>query len=133
METVGEAKATKRRRHEATKGGRNHLFTLRRSVATPLRRYENYEPKGFTGLRLAIPVAERLTEEQIFLLEQEDHLAHQELDRLTERLRIRLGPEALRPVQPVESHIPERRVYGRREGSGFRGQGSEKNQDRLSS
>jgi protein ImuB len=47
-------------------------------------------------------------------LEQDDHLAHQELARLTERLRIRLGPDSLRPVQSVESHIPERayRVQG---------------------
>jgi protein ImuB len=123
METVGEAKATKRRRHEATKGSKaHHLFTLRRSVATSLRRYEHYEPRGFTGLRLTIPVAERLTEEQIFLLEQEDHLAHQEFDRLTERLRIRLGPEALRPVQSVESHIPERayKVEERVQDSGSR-------------
>jgi hypothetical protein len=126
METVGEAKATKRRRHEATKGIQpaRHLFTLRRSVAPSLRRSEHYQPRGFTGLRLAIPVTERLTEEQISLLEQDDHLAHQELARLTERLRIRLGPESLRPVQPIESHIPER-AYSvvdapRVQGSGFR-------------
>src|SRR5438128_192977 len=45
METMGEA--TKRRRHEATKGKKtNYVFTLRRSVAPSLRRYEIYQPAG---------------------------------------------------------------------------------------
>jgi protein ImuB len=117
METVGEAKATKRRWHGATKGKNTPVFALRRSAAPPPRRYENYQPSGFTGLRLAVPVSERLTEEQIFLLEQEEHVGRRELARLIERLHIRLGEAALVAVQPVESYVPER-AY-RVQGSGF--------------
>ncbi len=122
METVG--KATKRRRHGATKGRTAHVFTLRRPVAEPalrnegsLRRYEEFSPSGFIGLRLAVPVVERLTEEQILLLEQEEHTGRQELDRLIERLRVRLGEQALVAVEPVECHVPERAYRVR--GSGF--------------
>jgi hypothetical protein len=67
-----------------------------------------FVPRGFTGLRLAVPVFERLTEEQIYLLEQAEHAGRQELDRLAERLRIRLGQEGLLGVQAVESYMPER-------------------------
>jgi protein ImuB len=103
METLGEA--TKRRRHEATKGKTDHRFTLRRSVAPSLRRSE---PTGFTALRLAVPLLERLTEDQIHLLDQEEHASQTDLARLIERLKIRLGDQALLAIEPVESHIPER-------------------------
>jgi protein ImuB len=117
METVGEAKARKGRKTV-------HVFSLRRSVAPSLRRYEMYQPAGFTGLRLGVPCFERLSEEQIFLLEQEEHAGRLELDRLVERLHIRLGEEALTVVEAVESYVPERayRVGGsdRVQSSGFR-------------
>jgi protein ImuB len=125
METVGEARATKRRRHEATKGKTHHIFTLRRSVAPSLRRYEMYQPAGFTGLRLAVPCFERLSEEQIFLLEQEEHAGRLELDRLVERLHIRLGEAALVAVEAVESYVPERAF--RVQGSGCRAAPAQQN------
>src|SRR5205823_347194 len=73
-----------------------------------IRRYEIYQPAGFTGLRISAPVFERLTEEQIFLLEQEEQAGRAELDRLVERLRIRLGEGGLVGVAGVECYVPER-------------------------
>lgn len=122
METIGEGKATKRRGDAATKGKAMHRFTLRRSAAPPLRRYEHFTPAGFTGLRLAVPVSQRLTDEQVALLDQDAAIGRRDLDRLVERLRIRLGDQGLVAVRPVESHVPER-AYGvgeRVQGSGFR-------------
>jgi protein ImuB len=82
---------------------------------------------GLIGIRLSVPVFEPLTQEQILLLEQEEHEQQVELGRLIERLRIRLGERAVVRAQLVECHLPERawRVgEGSSEGSGFRVQSS---------
>jgi len=126
METVGQTRATKRRSDGATKGKKTkQVFSLRRCVALSLRRYEHFEPSGFVGLRLAVPVFERLTEEQIFLLDPEQHAGRAELDRLVERLRIRLGREALVGVDTVESYVPERAYRERGQSLEVRGQEEE--------
>jgi protein ImuB len=127
METIGDVRPAR--------GKRPARFRLRNGVetaqASPARTLDetDFVPRGFTGLRLAVPIFERLSEEQILLLEQEEHRGRLELDRLVERLHIRLGREALVAVQPVESHVPERAYrVGKEEekGSGFRVQGSVK-------
>jgi protein ImuB len=119
METIGDArpKRGKRAARFEVRGGQS---------ARPAGRVldeTDFVPRGFIGLRLAVPVFERLSEEQISLLEQEEHLGRQELDRLLERVRIRLGQEGMVEVEAVESHVPER-AY--KEGSGFGVQGSGK-------
>jgi protein ImuB len=120
METIGDA-VPKRG------GKRPALFRLHAQSGARRRRrtldQSDFISRGFIGLRLAVPVFERLSEEQIFLLEQEEQRGQEELDRLIERLRIRLGQEALVAVEAVESHVPER-AY--RVGSGVRVQGSAK-------
>ena len=83
----------------------------------------DFVPRGFTGLRLVVTSFERLTDEQILLLEEEEAAGKEELDRLVERLRIKLGEEACMAVEAVESHVPERACQGSREGLGFRVQG----------
>jgi protein ImuB len=123
METIGEGKATKRRTGERANGRRAHVFKLRRTGEPAARRYETFAPAGFTGLRLSVPVSQRLTDEQVALLEQDAAIGRRDLDRLVERLRIRLGDEGLVGVRAVESHVPER-AYGVGadgvQGSGFR-------------
>jgi protein ImuB len=125
METIGDAKPTRGKRPALFRlhTGANAPPSSQRSSARTLD-HSDFVPRGFIGLRLAVPVFERLSEEQIFLLEQEEHLGQEELDRLVERLRIRLGQEALVAVQPVESHVPERAYREGKEGSGFRVQTS---------
>jgi protein ImuB len=94
METLGTA--------PKPRGERTPKFRLRDA------RVDEFTPNGFTGLRLAVSVFERLSEEQIRLLEQDEHVGRQELDRLIERLRIRLGEQALVRVGAVECYVPER-------------------------
>ncbi len=65
---------------------------------------------GFAGLRLSVPVFERLTLEQLHLLDREAQLAEGEIDYLIERLRVRLGEAAVAFPTPVESHLPEKAV-----------------------
>jgi protein ImuB len=65
------------------------------------------DDEGFCGLRISVPLCERLTDEQISLLDHEQYAGQMELDRLIERLRIRLGNEAIVRAELVESHVPE--------------------------
>ncbi len=62
---------------------------------------------GFTGLVLSVPNYEPLADEQISLLEHEQYAGQIELDRLIERLRVRLGGEAIVQAELVESYVPE--------------------------
>ena len=66
------------------------------------------EPRGFVAIRLAVPLSEPIADEQIPLLEQEEHAGQVELDHLIERLVLRLGEESIARSTLVESHIPER-------------------------
>jgi nucleotidyltransferase/DNA polymerase involved in DNA repair len=63
---------------------------------------------GYTSLSIRVPLLQRLTEEQIFLLEQGQHASRLEVSRLIDRLRLRLGEEGIVGVKLVESHLPER-------------------------
>jgi protein ImuB len=63
--------------------------------------------EGFSGLRITVPLCESLTDEQISLLGQEQFAGQLELDRLIERLCVRLGNEAIFQAEMVESHVPE--------------------------
>jgi protein ImuB len=93
METIGQARKQR--------GRKSQRFQLRDS------RVNEFAPSGFIGLRLSVPVFERLSEEQIDLLEQDEHVGRHELARLIEQLRIRLGEEALVGVEAVECYVPE--------------------------
>jgi protein ImuB len=63
---------------------------------------------GFLGLKVAVSEFEPLAEEQIDLLEHEEHAGEVELAHLIERLRLRLGQESLLQVNLFESHLPEK-------------------------
>jgi protein ImuB len=65
---------------------------------------------GFSGLKLSVPMFERLTVEQLHLLDQESQIAAGELDHLIERLRVRLGESVVLFPTAVESHLPEKAV-----------------------
>lgn len=73
----------------------------------PSPRLARYLPEGFVGVHLRIPTFERLTEEQISLLDQDAIAADRELARLIERLRIKLGEQVIGQSTFVESHLPE--------------------------
>jgi len=65
-------------------------------------------PDGFTGVRVTVPVFERVSDEQIRLLDAAAHATAREFESLAERLRIRLGAAAVVRPELVESHVPER-------------------------
>jgi protein ImuB len=62
---------------------------------------------GFSGVRIVAKGLERLSDEQIQLLEQEEYIAERELGSLIERLRIMAGESILARPRLIESHIPE--------------------------
>jgi protein ImuB len=62
---------------------------------------------GFVAARLSVPVHERVSMEQIPLLDDAAFTGGYELDRLVERLRVRLGDAAVVRPELVESHLPE--------------------------
>jgi protein ImuB len=86
-------------------------------------RVENFQSEGFTGLKLAVPLHEPLADEQIALLGREAYAGLRELDHLVERLRVRLGADAVVQPELVESHVPERGWGTGREGRETGGQG----------
>ncbi|HWE01029.1 MAG TPA: DNA polymerase Y family protein [Tepidisphaeraceae bacterium] len=63
---------------------------------------------GFLSVALRIPLLQRLSEEQIFLLDQDRQIGQLEVGRLIDRLRLRLGEGAASQVELVESHLPEK-------------------------
>jgi protein ImuB len=63
---------------------------------------------GFLGIRLFVARAERISDEQIALLDQERYAGEIELAQLIERLRVRMGEGAIATPALVESHLPER-------------------------
>jgi protein ImuB len=63
---------------------------------------------GFLGIRLFVARAERISDEQIALLDQELYAGEIELAQLIERLRVRMGEGAIATPTLVESHLPER-------------------------
>ncbi|HYO10038.1 MAG TPA: DNA polymerase Y family protein [Tepidisphaeraceae bacterium] len=89
---------------------------------------------GFLGIRIGVPVFERVSEEQIALLGGERHDGEIELGQLLERLRVRLGDEAVATPVLVESHLPEK-AGDRVSGLGYRvsGFGKDERKSRVSS
>jgi protein ImuB len=77
---------------------------------------------GFRAIRLAVPLTQRIADEQICLLGGQQHDANKELDQLVERLRVRLGEEGLVQPRLVESHLPEK-AFGLAEPAGARESG----------
>jgi protein ImuB len=81
-----------------------NLFNLLRCLLETV-----HDDEGFTAVRLAVPVFERVTEEQAsFVAAEQQWAAEAELDHLIARLSIRLGQEAVARARLVESHLPER-------------------------
>jgi len=80
------------------------------------------DDEGFSGLRISVPLCERLTDEQIALLEHEQYAGQIQLDRLIERLRVRLGTEAIAQPECVEAYVPEL-VWAREEDAETRRRG----------
>jgi protein ImuB len=76
-------------------------------VVAPTR-VEQLQSDGFVGMRLTVPLCEPLADEQVCLLGREEDAGQVELDRLIERLRVRLGEEAVVRAELVEAHVPER-------------------------
>ncbi len=93
IETLEEHSGTK------TKKGRSRLAHIAER--------DDLTSDGFIGLRLRIPHFEKLSSEQVALLEHEQHASQIELDRLVERLCLRLGDDSVLRPQLLESHIPE--------------------------
>jgi protein ImuB len=77
---------------------------------------------GFLGIQLIVSRSERVSDEQIALLEHEDFAGEIELSHLIERLCVRLGQDSVAKAQAVESHVPERAWVVA--GSGCRASGS---------
>ncbi len=65
---------------------------------------------GFSGLKLSVPLFDRLTTEQLHLLDQQAQAAAGEMDHLIARLKVRLGENTVLFPEPVESHLPEKAV-----------------------
>jgi protein ImuB len=63
---------------------------------------------GFLGIQLIVSRSERVSDEQIALLEHEDFAGEIELSHLIERLCVRMGQDAVAKAQAVESYVPER-------------------------
>jgi protein ImuB len=63
---------------------------------------------GFLGIRLFVPIFERISDEQIALLDHERYAGEVELAQLIERLCVRLGNDVIATPRLVESHVPER-------------------------
>jgi protein ImuB len=85
---------------------RSNLFNLIRCAL------ETWEPSpsgdGFTGVRLSIPVFERIHDEQIDLVGGDTEAVAGEMAQLVERLAVRLGENAIARPCLVECYLPER-------------------------
>jgi protein ImuB len=62
---------------------------------------------GFLGIQLIVTSMQRISDEQIALLEHEEFAGEIELDHLIERLSVRMGQETVAQAEPIESHVPE--------------------------
>ena len=93
-------------------------------VVAPTR-VEHVQSEGFIGMRLAVPLCEPLADEQVTLLGRGEYAGQVELDRLIERLRVRLGESAVVRAELVEAYVPER-SWKRGEDGGSRIEGGRK-------
>src|ERR1051325_29080 len=80
----------------------------KRSKLAHVRGSEDFSSDGFIGLRVKVMVFERLSHEQVALLEHDQKSAEAEFDQLIERLCLRMGEEAVVRPYLVESHVPEK-------------------------
>ncbi len=79
-----------------------NLFNLMRCAL------ENVETEeGFLGIQLTVSSSERITDEQIHLMGDEEFAGQIELDHLIERLRVRLGELIIVRPELIESYLPE--------------------------
>ena len=62
----------------------------------------------FVGIRLSVPLFERVSDRQLRLLDQQQQVTEAELVDLIQRLRVRLGDDSVLTPRWVESHVPER-------------------------
>lgn len=62
---------------------------------------------GFVGIALSVPIYEKVTDEQLDLLDREQQIAEAELDDLIQRLRVRLGEDSVLSVRLREFYQPE--------------------------
>jgi protein ImuB len=91
-----------------------NLFNLIRCATEDLeqsngrRRGRGRGDDGFLGIRLAVSLFERVTDEQIALLDGERYAGEIELAGLIERLTVRMGDNAIAQPVLVESHVPEK-------------------------
>jgi protein ImuB len=104
METLEE----EARRDGGTKARRGGKKWKERSKLAHVRGCEDFSSEGFIGLRLKVPVFERLSHEQVALLEHEEREAEAEFDQLIERLCLRMNDECVVRPYLVESHVPEK-------------------------
>ena len=63
---------------------------------------------GFVRFQLDVPLHEPIADAQIELFDQQAIDHQKEFDRLLQRLRVRLGEDAVIRPEMVESHLPER-------------------------
>jgi hypothetical protein len=104
MEGLEEEAIEEARSHGGTKPRRKK----KRSELAHLGGSEDFSSDGFIGLRVRVPIFERLSHEQVTLLEHEERAAAAEFDQLIERLCLRLGEECVVKPYLVESHVPEK-------------------------
>ncbi len=78
------------------------------SSPPPLSLSPSLSDDGYSGMILHVPLFEPISDQQLGLLGQEEYDGQLELDRLIERLRIRLGEQTVMSTQLTESYIPER-------------------------
>ena len=63
--------------------------------------------EGFVAFAIKVPAHERIADEQADLIENESRVEAAEVDRLIERLRVRLGENAVIKPILIESYLPE--------------------------
>lgn len=63
---------------------------------------------GYLGIKLLVSRSQRVSDQQIQLLEHEEFIAETELSHLIERLRIRLGNQIIAQPSLIESYVPEK-------------------------
>lgn len=79
------------------------LFNLMRCATETVKSHD-----GFAGVRLSVPVFERLPHEQFGLLDSAEQAGDLDFDHLIERLKARMGDGTVLCARLVESHRPEK-------------------------
>jgi protein ImuB len=77
-------------------------------VVEKITRHEEHICSGFIGIRITVPLFERIHDDQINLNGETEQSIDADLANLIERLRIRLNLESVEKVQLAQSYLPER-------------------------